>query len=43
MDWPFAYAIDRQVPYADAVRSSNDAKEGAAAFVEKRAPVWTGS
>lgn len=43
VDWPFAYAFDRQAPYADAVRSSNDAKEGAAAFVEKRAPVWTGS
>jgi enoyl-CoA hydratase len=43
VDWPFADAFDRQAPYADAVRWSNDAKEGAAALVEKRAPVWSGS
>ncbi|MEV6985398.1 crotonase/enoyl-CoA hydratase family protein [Sphaerisporangium sp. NPDC051017] len=43
VDWPFAEAFDRQGSYTDAVRSSKDAKEGAAAFVEKRAPVWTGS
>ena len=43
VDWPFADAFDRQAPYAVAVRWSNDAKEGAAALVEKRAPVWSGS
>lgn len=43
VEWPMAEAFDRQKPYADAVRSSNDAKEGAAAFVAKRKPVWTGT
>ena len=41
-DWPVAERFDKQRPIADAVRGSADAKEGAAAFVEKRAPQWTG-
>ncbi|MFF2847644.1 crotonase/enoyl-CoA hydratase family protein [Streptomyces sp. NPDC058001] len=42
-DWPAEEAFARQAPYTDAVRSSNDAAEGARAFVEKRAPEWTGT
>ena len=42
-DWPWTEAFDRQEPYANAVRMSSDAKEGAAAFVQKRTPNWTGS
>jgi enoyl-CoA hydratase/carnithine racemase len=41
-DWPVAERFDRQRPIADAVRASVDAREGAAAFVEKRTPHWTG-
>jgi enoyl-CoA hydratase/carnithine racemase len=41
-DWEMADAFDRQHPIVQAVRESDDAKEGALAFVEKRAPVWTG-
>ncbi|WP_067671421.1 crotonase/enoyl-CoA hydratase family protein [Nocardia miyunensis] len=42
-DWPAAEAFARQAPHTDAVRSSRDAAEGARAFVEKRAPAWSGS
>jgi enoyl-CoA hydratase len=35
------FAVQR--PLAGAVFSSNDAKEGPAAFAEKRAPAWTGT
>lgn len=41
-DWPAADAFDRQREIIQPVRESEDAKEGAMAFVEKRAPVWTG-
>ena len=40
-DWPLAEAFERQEYICEAVRSSDDA-EGAAAFVEKRPPVWCG-
>lgn len=43
VDWPLAEKFDRQEEYVDLVRKSADAKEGAAAFVEKRTPNWTGS
>jgi enoyl-CoA hydratase/carnithine racemase len=42
-DWPADAGFDRQAVYTDAVRSSADAAEGARAFVEKRAPRWSGS
>ena len=32
----------RQVTINDEIAGSEDAKEGAAAFVEKREPVWKG-
>ncbi|MFC4001243.1 crotonase/enoyl-CoA hydratase family protein [Prauserella oleivorans] len=42
-DWPLEEKFARQEEFVDPVRRSADAKEGAAAFVEKRAPEWTGS
>lgn len=39
-DWTAAEAFERQQPMIESVRSSEDAAEGAAAFTEKRAPVW---
>ena len=41
--WPAAEAFERQSELTAPVRSSADAVEGARAFTEKRAPVWTGS
>jgi enoyl-CoA hydratase len=41
-DWPLGEAFDRQREIAEPVRSSLDAREGAIAFTEKRAPVWRG-
>jgi enoyl-CoA hydratase len=42
LDWPLAEGFDRQSRWTDAVRSSDDAAEGARAFTEKRPPVWSG-
>ena len=41
-DWPLAEAFDRQNAIAGPVFTSADAMEGAAAFAEKRAPIWRG-
>jgi enoyl-CoA hydratase/carnithine racemase len=41
-DRPLADGFKAQMPLIEAVRNSADAREGATAFVEKRAPVWSG-
>jgi len=41
-DWPDAESFERQGPLVSGVFSSADAREGALAFAEKRAPVWRG-
>lgn len=40
--WPASEAFDRQRAISVPVRESADAREGATAFREKRAPVWRG-
>ncbi|MDI5929674.1 crotonase/enoyl-CoA hydratase family protein [Rhizobium leguminosarum] len=39
-DWPDAEMFDRQAEHTAPVFASEDAKEGARAFAEKRTPVW---
>lgn len=41
-DWPAAERFDRQLEITAPVFASADAREGAVAFSEKRAPVWRG-
>jgi enoyl-CoA hydratase len=41
-DWPSADAFRLQAEITEPVFNSEDAREGAAAFAEKRAPVWRG-
>ncbi len=41
-DWPDAEFFARQGEIASPVMASRDAREGAAAFAEKRAPAWEG-
>jgi enoyl-CoA hydratase len=41
-DWPAAEAFSRQREIVEHVFASKDATEGAAAFAEKRNPVWKG-
>jgi enoyl-CoA hydratase len=40
--WPAAEQWDRQIAITSGVNSTEDAREGALAFREKRAPVWRG-
>ncbi|MBV0896144.1 crotonase/enoyl-CoA hydratase family protein [Microbacterium sp. NC79] len=40
-NWPAQHRFVLQRPLIDHVFESNDAKEGASAFAEKREPVWT--
>ncbi|WP_235735529.1 crotonase/enoyl-CoA hydratase family protein [Nocardioides alcanivorans] len=42
VDWSLPEKFDRQEEFVNPIRESADAKEGAAAFVEKRTPQWTG-
>ena len=41
-DWPMEEAFERQLPIYEPIRSSEDAREGARAFTEKRPPEWRG-
>ena len=41
-DWPVDEMFQRQRPFTDPVFASQDAKEGARAFAEKRPPQWAG-
>ena len=41
-EWPEAEMFDRQNELTMPVFQSEDAREGASAFAEKRAPVWKG-
>ncbi len=43
LDWKASEARTLQQPYITPVFASNDAKEGATAFAEKRKPNWTNS
>ena len=42
LDWPQAEAFARQNEISGPVFGSEDAREGATAFAEKRDPVWKG-
>jgi len=41
-DWPQEHMYTLQRPHVDKVFASEDAKEGATAFAQKRVPVWQG-
>jgi enoyl-CoA hydratase len=41
-DWPDSEFFERQQPFRDSAFNSEDAREGAMAFAERRAPVWKG-
>ena len=42
LDWPAAEFFERQQAISGPIFDSEDAREGATAFAEKRAPVWKG-
>ena len=41
-DWPLARMFDRQAEITGGLLASEDAREGATAFAQKREPVWKG-
>jgi enoyl-CoA hydratase len=41
-DWTLEEGWDRQTELMDPVHASEDAREGATAFAEKRRPLWKG-
>jgi enoyl-CoA hydratase len=41
-DWPIAEMFDHQEPITAPILASQDAREGAAAFAERRTPKWAG-
>ena len=43
VELPEAEAWARQEAFIEQIMGSSDAREGAAAFAEKRDPVWTGT
>ncbi|ALE05690.1 enoyl-CoA hydratase [Arthrobacter sp. ERGS1:01] len=42
-DWAVGEKFSRQQEYVGSIGKSNDAVEGARAFIEKRVPMWSGS
>ena len=42
LDWAQSEAFERQAPIWQPIFASEDAREGATAFAEKRPPVWQG-
>ncbi|MEV0050450.1 enoyl-CoA hydratase-related protein [Saccharopolyspora shandongensis] len=43
VDWAVDEKFSRQQEHVAVIRTSNDAAEGARAFVEKREPIWSGT
>lgn len=42
LDWSQDEMFAKQAPFMEKIVASQDAKEGALAFAQKRAPVWRG-